>query len=50
MREIYVRLAACALNTSSVRIMSHATNPVTRHPMVTVGAFIDRSRALRLFR
>ena len=30
--------------------MSYATNPMTRHPTVTAGAFIDRSRALRLFR
>ena len=40
MREIYVSLAACALNTSSVKIMSYATNPVTRHPTVTAGAFV----------
>ena len=50
MREIYVALAACALNMSSVKIMSYAAHPVTHHPTVTAGAFVDRSRALRLFR
>ena len=40
MREIYVSLAACALNTSHAKIMTYATNPVTRHPTVTAGAFV----------
>ena len=40
MREMYVSMAACALATSQAKIMSYATNPVTRHPTVTAGAFV----------
>lgn len=40
MREIYVCLTAVALSTKRARIMSYATNPVTRHPSVTAGAFV----------
>ena len=40
MREIYVSLTACALSTSRAKIMTYATNPVTRHPTVTAGAFV----------
>ncbi len=41
MREMYVCLTAIAMSTTRVRIMSYATNPVTRHPTVTAGAFVS---------
>lgn len=40
MRELYVCLTAAALATSRVKIWTYATNPVTRHPTVTAGAFV----------
>ena len=40
MREMYVCLTAVALATSRVKIMTYCTNPVTRHPTVTAGAFV----------
>ena len=40
MREMYVCLTAIAMSTSRARIMSYATNPVTRHLTVTAGAFV----------
>ena len=40
MREVYVSLAACALSVERARIMTYATNPVTRHPSVAASAFV----------
>ena len=40
MRELYVCLTAIAMSTERARIMSYATNPVTRHPSVTAAAFV----------
>ena len=40
LREMVVCLTAIALSTSRARIMSYATNPITRHPTVMAGAFV----------
>jgi 5,10-methylenetetrahydromethanopterin reductase len=39
MREAYVLMAACAVNTASIIYGTGVTNPVTRHPTVVAGAF-----------
>jgi 5,10-methylenetetrahydromethanopterin reductase len=39
MREAYVLMAACALNTAKIVYGTGVTNPVTRHPTVIASAF-----------
>ena len=39
MTEMYVCLTAIAMSTERAKIMSYATNPITRHPTVTASAF-----------
>ncbi|MFQ5872697.1 MAG: LLM class flavin-dependent oxidoreductase [Dehalococcoidia bacterium] len=38
-RELYVTLAACALNTSRIKLAAGVTAPYTRHVSVTAGSF-----------
>ena len=40
MREMVVSLTVAAMTTSKIKLMTYATNPVTRHPAVTAGAFV----------
>lgn len=40
MREMYVCMTVAAMTTSKIKLMSYATNPVTRHPTVTAGGFV----------
>ena len=40
MREMVVSLTVAAMSTSKIKLMTYATNPVTRHPTVTAGAFV----------
>ena len=40
MREMYVCMTVAAMTTSKIKLMTYATNPVTRHPTVTAGAFV----------
>ena len=39
-REAYVTLAACAVQTSRIKLATGVTNPLTRHPSVVAGAAI----------
>ena len=40
LREMYVCLTVAAMSTSKIKLMSYATNPVTRHPTVTAAGFV----------
>ena len=40
MREMVVSLTVAAMTTSKIKLMTYATNPVTRHPAVAAGAFV----------
>ena len=40
MREMVVSLTVAAMSTSKIKLMTYATNPVTRHPTVTAAAFV----------
>ena len=38
--EVYVLLGALAVSTSTIRLGTAVTNPLTRHPTVTASAFL----------
>ena len=40
LRETYVCMTVAAMTTSKIKLMTYATNPITRHPTVTAGAFV----------
>ena len=40
MREMVVSLTVAAMTTAKIKLMTYATNPVTRHPTVAAGAFV----------
>ncbi len=40
-RDVHLASAACALNTTNLKVVTGATNPVTRHPSVTAAAYVQ---------
>ena len=40
-RDVHLASAACALNTTDLKIVTAVTNPVTRHPSVTAAAYLQ---------